>query len=66
VATAELAADEGELFLPEAETATLAGLADDGEISCRAKEDDGLLEQRKSPPDRFTPPLPGLRTLRTA
>src|SRR2546426_468508 len=66
VAEAELAADERGLLLAETEPAALAGLADDGEISCRAEEDDRLLEQLQSPPDRFTPPLPGPRTSRTA
>jgi hypothetical protein len=41
------------MFLAEAEPAALAGLADDGEISCRAEEDDCLLEQLQSPPDRL-------------
>src|SRR5439155_10738360 len=47
------AADERGLLLAEAEPAALAGLADDGEISCRAEEDDRLLEQLQSPPDRL-------------
>src|SRR5437762_14236960 len=53
MAEAELAADERGLLLAEAEPAALAGLADDGEISCRAQEDDRLLEQLQSPPDRL-------------
>jgi hypothetical protein len=47
----ELAADDRRLFISEAEAAPFAGLADDGEISCRAEKDDCLLEQLGSPPD---------------
>ena len=65
VADAELAADERGLLLAEAQPAALAGLADDGEISCRAEEDDCLLEQLQVTSRSLTPPLPGLRTLRT-
>ena len=53
MAEAELAADERGPLLAEAEPAALAGLADDGEISCRAEEDDRLLEQLQSPPERL-------------
>jgi hypothetical protein len=45
VADAELPAHERRLLVSEPEPAFLAGLADDGEISCRAEEDDCLLEQ---------------------
>ena len=45
VAVAELAAHERRLFFAEAEAAALAGLTDDGEVSCRAEEDDRLLVQ---------------------
>src|SRR5205814_10665562 len=66
VPDAELAADERRLFLAEPQTASLAGLADDGEISCRAEEDDRLLEQLSVTSRSFTPPPPGPRTSRTA
>ena len=65
VADAQLAADERGLLLAEAQPAALAGLADDGEISCRAEEDDRLLEQLQVTSRSLTSPLPGLRTLRT-
>jgi hypothetical protein len=48
----ELAAHERRLFVTKTEAAPFTGLADDGEISCRAEEDDCLLEQLGSPPDR--------------
>jgi hypothetical protein len=47
---AELAADERQVLVAEPKTAPLAGLADDGEIRGRAKEDDGLLVHVNSPP----------------
>src|SRR5204862_6451970 len=53
VADPELAAHERWLLLTEPEAAPLAGLADDGGISCRAEEDDRLLEPLQSPPDRL-------------
>src|SRR3954468_15623600 len=64
VAVAQLPAHERGLFFAEAQPAALAGLADDGEVGCRAEEDDRLLVQLQVTP--VTPPLPGPRTSRTA
>ena len=60
VADAELAADDRRLLLAEPEPAALARLAHDGEVACRAEEDDRLLVQSE-------PTLPpGPRISRTA